>query len=86
MMSPDQIKTASEVTGAVLTCASILLMGMTGRVQRVGLIVGLCAIIPWTVFAVVTASWLIIVQSGVALAANGFNLWRSIRRARLEPS
>ena len=83
-MDTDLIKTVAEVVGATLTTASVVLTGATGRVQRLGLIAGLVAIIPWVAFAVVTTSWLLIVQSFVALAANSFNLHRSLRRARLE--
>lgn len=76
------LKTIGEIAGAVLTSLSIVLMGRTGRVQVAGVCLGLAAIVPWVMFAVVTSSWLIIVQSAVALAANAVNLRDLLRKRR----
>ena len=67
----ELVKTIAEVVGTLLTTLSIILMGRGGRWHRPGLYVSLAAAVPWTVFAVVTASWLMIVQSAVVI---GFNL------------
>lgn len=71
MVDLDLIKTIAEVSGTLLTTLSIVLMGRGGRCHRPGLYVSLSAAVPWTVFAVVTSSWLMIAQSAVVI---GFNL------------
>ena len=72
----ELVKTIAEVVGTLLTTLSIILMGRTGRVHQIGLYVSLAAAVPWTVFAVVTASWMMILQSVVVVGFNLVNLRR----------
>ena len=80
-MDPATLKTVAEVFGTVLTTLSVILMGSTGRVQRAGMVVSLLAVIPWTVFAVVTSSWTLLPQSAICGAATAINLYLSIKRS-----
>lgn len=74
MIDHALLKTICEVVGVLLTTTSIILMGRCGRAHRIGIWISLTAAGPWIVFAVLTASWMLIAQSLVLIVANLINL------------
>jgi hypothetical protein len=70
----DHLKTIAEVGGTICTLVSLFLMGRPDRGQRIGLWISTAGVVPWTTFAIVTHSWVMLAQTWLIVGFNLYNL------------